>query len=252
MQPALIPISSLQNNISSFTKLSSVSSKCEACFIRNKCFINASDHEAIEAFSKIKKRVIKINRGEYLYRSGDTFDTIYIIRNGSLKTSMIDDEGHEQILGFSMQGDFIGLNGLFSQSHITEAKALSTSYLCVVSLKNYLEAASSNSFMYEILLNKMSERIIEEEKHSFMLITKNAKQRLAIFLLNQIKNNINCGLPEDMITLHMSRRDIGNYIAAAVETVSRIFTQLQNKGILEVHGKKIKIYNMNGLELYAQ
>jgi CRP/FNR family transcriptional regulator len=164
---------------------------------------------------------------------------------------MIDEEGREQILNFSKQGDILGLNGLLAKSHITESKALETSYLCSISISKYLSLASEHPIFYQALLEKMSRRIVEEEEHSLMLITKNTKQRIATFLVNLVNHNIECGLPNNNLTLHISRRDIGNYIGAAVETVSRILSQFQNKGIIEVHGKHIQIKDIHGLKTYV-
>lgn len=248
MQQAAIHASPL-NYIS--PNLSTLTSKCVGCLQHNKCLSRSFNPEELSEFNSFNKHIIKLYRGEYLYRSGDKFETIYIVRNGSLKTSMIDEEGREQILSFSKQGDVLGLNGLLAKSHFTESKALETSYLCSISLSKYLNLASNHPVFYQALLEKMSRRIIEEEEHSLMLITKNTKQRIATFLLDLVKHNIECGLPNNDITLQISRRDIGKYISAAVETVSRILSQLQDKGIIEVHGKHIQIKDINRLKMYT-
>ena len=206
-------------------------SQCHSCPQHKTCLSSGMSNQELQEFSAITKQTKKINRGEYLYRSGEVFDTIYIIRSGSLKTSMIDEEGREQILNFSIQGDIVGLNGLFMKSHITESKALETTYVCGIPVAQYLSLAVDTPKLYQKLLDKMSNRIIEEEEHSLMLGTKNADQRLASFLINLAKRNTEQGFQNNELALNMSRRDIGNYLSAAVETVSRLFTRLQDQEV---------------------
>jgi CRP/FNR family transcriptional regulator len=245
MQLATLQEYPQKNAISS---LSVITSQCKGCPQHNSCLSSELNNQELITYNSIAKQSIKLNRGEYLYRSGDIFDTIFMIRSGSLKTSIIDEEGREQILSFSMQGDIVGLDGLFLNSHVTETKALEPSYICGISVRQYLNLAAQTPVLIKNLLNKMSARIIEEEEHSLMLGTKNADQRLASFLLNLAKHNSEHEFPNHDLTLHMSRRDIGNYLSAAVETVSRIFSRLQEQKLIKVHGKHIHIMDRQGLE----
>jgi len=234
---------------STFTPISSIcTSKCNGCPQHTTCLSSELNEQELFAFNSITKQTKKLTRGEYLYRPGDVFDTLYMIRSGSLKTSMIDEEGREQVLNFSIQGDMVGLDGLFLKSHITESKALETTFLCGIPIAQYINLASEIPGLYQRLLNQMSGRIIQEEEHSLMLGTKNADQRLASFLLNLVKRNSEHGFASHDLALNMSRRDIGNYLSAAVETVSRLFTRLQEQGLIEVHGKYVHIIDMHGLE----
>ncbi len=235
-----------------YTPISSCNtSQCSECPQRKTCLSNELNEQELLVFNSIAKQSKKLIKGEYLYRHGDILDTIYMIQSGSLKTSLIDEEGREQVLNFSIQGDMIGLDGLFLKSHTTESKALETTFLCGIPVAQYINLASETPKLYQSLLNQMSDRIIQEEQHSLMLGTKNAHQKLASFLLNLAKRNSEHGFPSHDLALHMSRRDIGKYLSAAVETVSRLFTHLQEKGLIEAHGKYVHIIDMQGLEKIA-
>jgi CRP/FNR family transcriptional regulator len=226
-------------------------SQCDNCPQHETCLSNDLNEQELLTYNSINKQSKKLVKGEYLYRHGDIFDTIYMIRSGSLKTSMIDEEGREQVLNFGSQGDMIGLEGITLKPQITESKALETTFLCGIPIAQYLDLASKSPRLYQKLLYQMSSRIIQEEQHSLMLGTKNVHQKLASFLLNLAKRNSEQGFPSHDLALHMSRRDIGNYLSAAVETVSRIFTYLQEKELIEVQGKYVRIIDMNGLEKIA-
>ncbi len=242
---------SCSNNTSS--PVSTLNShRCNGCLQHKNCLSSELTGDELLEFNSIAKQSKKLQRGDYLYKSGDKFDSIYMIRSGSLKNSLTDEEGREQILNFSLQGDIIGLEGLYSQKHITESQALETTFLCGISLAQYLNLASQTPRLYRRLLNHMSSRIIEEEEHSLMLGTKNSEQKLATFLLRLIKRYSENGFSNSDITLNMCRKDIGNYLSAAEETVSRIFTRFQGQGLITVHGKSIRIIDIDRLKNIAK
>ncbi len=224
---------------------------CTQCLQHIGCLSSELNDQEMHAFNAIPKQFKKLSRGEYLYQPGDHLDTIYVIRSGSVKSSIIDEEGREQVLNFSLRGDLIGLDGLFLNAHSTESTALETTFLCGIPVADYLSLASKTPKLYQKLLDHMSRRIVEEEQHSLMLGTKNADQRLAYFLTELAKKNSEKGFSGHDLVLNMSRRDIGSYLSAAVETVSRLFTRLQEQGLIDVHGKHIRILDLKGLEAIA-
>ena len=227
------------------------STTCLGCNRQNVCLAHQLRGEELAAFDSIVKHSIKLKKGEYLYRAGERFDTIFTVRSGSFKTFIIDEEGREQILRFAIQGDIVALDGEFNKQHTTSVQALETSYVCSIPLNRYLELAAEVPSFYTRLLTAMSNRIVEEEEHALLLGTKSADQRLATLLLNLCQRNAARGFSGTELDLHMSRRDIGNYLSAAVETVSRLFTRLQEQNIIDVHGKKVVIKDMEKLRKTA-
>ena len=225
--------------------------KCQDCSRINACFAHSLAGKELEAFNSIIKHSKKLNRNDYLYQAGDKFHSIYIIRSGSLKTLIDDEEGREQILGFSIQGDVVALDGASSNVYPTTAQALETTYVCEIPFARYMELAAEIPELYKQLLTQMSHQIRDEEEHTLLIGTKSAEQRLATLLLNLSRRYAARGFSENEFNLYMSRRDIGNYLSAAMETVSRLFSRLQAKGLIKVHGKLIEIKDHEGLEKYA-
>ena len=226
-------------------------SSCKGCHRQSTCLSHNLKSDELSAFESIVKHSKKLKRGEYLYRAGDAFDTLYTIRSGSLKTFIFDEEGREQILGFSVQGDVVALDGSFLENHHTTCQALDTTHVCSIPLASYLELATKIPSLYQKLLEKMSNRILEEEEHTLMLGTKNADQRLATLLLNLSRRNAARGISTCELELNMSRRDIGSYLSAAVETISRTFTRLQSSDVINVHGKHVLIKDFDKLQQIA-
>ena len=225
--------------------------KCQDCSRVNACFAHSLVGEELKAFNSIIKHSKKLNRNDYLYQAGDKFNSIYIIRSGSLKTLIDDEEGREQILGFSIQGDVVALDGAASNVYPTTAQALETTYVCEIPFARYMELAAEIPELYKQLLTQMSHQIRDEEEHTLLIGTKSAEQRLATLLLNLSRRYAARGFSKNEFNLYMSRRDIGNYLSAAMETVSRLFSRLQAKGLIKVHGKLIEIKDLEGLKKYA-
>ena len=224
---------------------------CQDCHRTDVCFAHVLDNEELDEFNSIVKHSKKINRGDYLYQAGDKFNSIYVIRSGSIKTFIDDVEGREQILGFYIQGDVLALDGTTLNVYPTTAQALETTYVCEIQFARYMELAVEIPALYQQLLMQMSRQIRDEEKHTLLIGTKSAEQRLATLLLNFSNRYAARGFSKNEFYLHMSRRDIGNYLSAAMETVSRLFSRLQASGLIEVHGKLIQIKDINKLQRYA-
>ena len=85
---------------------------CGECNRQNNCLAHLLSEHDLAAFEDIIAQPRKLDRGDYLYQAGDGFHAFYVIRSGSLKTSIIDEEGREQILGFPIQGDIVALDDL--------------------------------------------------------------------------------------------------------------------------------------------
>ncbi len=226
-------------------------SNCRDCNRQKACLAQSLEDEELAAFDSIVKHSKKLNRGNFLYRAGDEFNSIYTIRSGSLKTFIVDEEGREQILGFSIQGDVVALDGATLNACPTTAQALETTYVCEIPFARYMELAVEIPSLYQQLLTHMSHHIRDEEEHALLLGTKSAEQRLATFLINFSNRYAMRGFSKHEFNLHMSRRDIGNYLSAAMETVSRLFSRLQANGLIKVHGKLIQIKDLEGLYRFA-
>ena len=224
---------------------------CYDCSRACVCFAHELEGEELDAFNSIVKHSKKINRGEYLYQAGDQFNSIYVIQSGSIKTFIDDEEGREQILGFSIQGDVVALDGTTSTVYPTSAQALETTHVCEIPFARYIELAVEVPALYQHLLTQMSHQIRNEEEHTLLIGTKSAEQRLATLLVNFSNRYAARGFSRNEFNLHMSRRDIGNYLSAAMETISRLFSRLQANGLIEVHGKLVKIKDLEGLQRFT-
>lgn len=210
------------------------------------CFSQADKSKA-----EPKVRSHKVyQKSDVLFGSGQTFDAIYILRSGSAKSSVLANSGHEQISGFHYPGDLIGLDGFDNDTHAQSIKFLETSSVCRIGLGELDKAMSNSASIRFNLLQGMSHALNNEDKFLLSLNNMNSAQRLSSFLLNLSSQFEKRGLSGNVFDLSMTRVDIANYLGMAIETVSRLLTQLQNGHIIEVEKRRVKIVDLGKLNQY--
>ena len=97
---------------------------------------NLDDMKRLDEVVATRRR---IKQGDLLFTSGEAFTSLYAIRTGFFKTSVSTDDGREQVTGFQMAGEVIGLDGIVSDFHSCNAVALEDSDVCVMPFANVEE-----------------------------------------------------------------------------------------------------------------
>lgn len=219
-------------------------SLCQRCSMSDMCF-NQGDYNKVEP--KVRSHKV-YHKSDVLFATGQTFDAIYVLRSGSAKSSVLANSGHEQISGFHYPGKLLGLDGFDNGSHAQSIKFLETSSVCRIGLGELDKAmANSPSLRYK-LLQSMSSALNAEDKFLLSLNNMNSAQRLSSFLLDLSALFEKRGLSGNVFDLSMTRVDIANYLGMAIETVSRLLTQLQNEQIIEVQKRRVVILHIEKLK----
>jgi len=220
---------------------------CLNCSLRELCLpvgLSADEMQQVDAL--IVNR-IKLEKDEALYRVGEPFHALYAIRLGSLKTQMLVEDGREQVAGYHMPGEIIGLDGVGTHRHGTEAIALEDSEVCVVPFVNVEDLARSVPALQQNLHKVMSKEIAQEQSVMLLLGSMRAEERLAAFLLN-LSDRYRCrGYSATEYVLRMTRKEIGSYLGLKHETVSRLFSHFQKRGVIRVHGRTVKLLDPGAL-----
>jgi CRP/FNR family transcriptional regulator, anaerobic regulatory protein len=230
---------------------STASSKalCSNCKLRESCLPRGLTREELERIDRRLVSVLrKVGRGETLFRAGDRFDAVFEIWTGFFKTVTTSRQGRDQVTGFQMRGELIGLDGIGTGRHGVDAIALEDSQVCVIpyaELENLGREVPS--------LQKQFIRIISREigiDHGVMLQLGSmpADERVAAFLLNLTARLRARGFSASSVLLRMSREELGSFLGLKLETVSRTFSKFQANGLLFVRQRQIQITDPVGLE----
>jgi len=221
---------------------------CERCASRDLCMPPSLRDTQAAALVGVFGNSRKIERGETIYRAGDAFENLYVLRAGSSKTVALHRDGREQITGFQISGEFIGMEGLMTGSHTLDAIALEDSVVCAIPYQA-LESLSHRDRELQRHLNcLMSREIVRESAHLMLMGSMNAEERVAAFLLNLSQRYRERGYSPTDFQLRMTRDEIGCYLGLKLETVSRMLTRLQRRGLIEISGKKTHIVDLENLE----
>ena len=207
--------------------------------------------EDVERLDSIIKRSRPLHRGDHLFRGGERFRSLYVVKTGSVKTYAPSEEGGEQVLGFHLPGEIIGLDAIDKSCHACSAKVLETSAICEVPFQRFEELAASIPSLQHQMYRLLSKEIGQDADMLLLLGKKNAEERLAAFLISMSSRLSKRGLSPTDFYLSMSRHEIGSYLGLAVETVSRLFTRFQEDGLLRVDRKHVEVLNLPSLEMMA-
>lgn len=220
---------------------------CSGCHLRDLCLPCGMGRSDVQRLDELKFGRRKVKASQTLYREGDRFQFIYAVRSGTFKSSLLLSDGREQISGFYMAGEVMGLDGVAHGTHASSATALEDTEVCAIPYAQLTELAADNSGMQHMISRLMSCEIVQEHSLMLLLGSMNAEERLAAFLLNQSQRLKARGYSAIEFHLRMSRAEIGSYLGMTLETVSRTFSTFQQQHLLEVDKRHVRLIDLDSL-----
>ena len=220
---------------------------CSSCNLRELCLPVGMSTEQMQRLDEIVATRRTLARGDALFRSGSPFTALYAVRTGFFKTNVTSEDGRDQVTGFQMAGELLGLDGIGTERHTCDAIALEDSQVCVIPF-NLLEDLSRELSDLQRHFHKiMSREIVRDHGVMLLLGSMRAEERLAAFLLNLTQRLHARGFSASSLILRMTREEIGSYLGLKLETVSRTFSKFQDDGLLEVKQRQIRVLDEPGL-----
>jgi len=204
--------------------------------------------EELKELDAIIRNRRPMKRGDVLYRPGQTLKSLFIVREGAFKTTLTNEEGIMQVIGFQITGEMLGLDGMAKGVYECEATALTNASLCEVSLHELEKMANRFPVLQHQLLQIIGHDIHRDYDHIEVLARKSADERVALFLHCLSGRYRTLGISGHYLVLPMNREDIANYLGMALETVSRTLSKLHSEGTIEVRGRQIEILDSARME----
>ena len=221
---------------------------CSNCNLRELCMpvgLDKADLDRIEEIVAVRR---KVKRKDRLFRSGDRFSSLYAIRTGVFKTQLTTEDGRDQVTGFQMAGEIIGLDGIVNNHHSCDAVALEDAEVCVMPFDRIEELSREVTALQRHVHRIMSREIVREHGVMLLLGSMRAEERLAAFLLNMVQRLHARGFSATELVLRMTREEIGSYLGLKLETVSRTLSKFVDDGLLEVNQRHVRILNEGDLQ----
>ena len=225
---------------------------CSNCNLRDLCLpvdLSPEEMSRLDALVTTRRKVL---RGGHLFSSGDPFSSLFTVRTGFFKTAVTTPDGRDQVTGFQMAGEIIGLDGLAQGHYSCDAIALEDSEVCLMPFERVEEFSRAIPALQQHVHRVMSREIVREHGVMMLLGSMRAEERLATFLLNLVQRLHARGFSQSELVLRMTREEIGSYLGMKLETVSRTFSKFAEAGVVEVKQRHVRILDTDALERMTQ
>jgi CRP/FNR family transcriptional regulator len=211
---------------------------------------NLTAHESKQVHERIRHRHL-IKRNERLYYAGAALTSLFVINSGFVRTSITNSDGREQITGFSMAGELVGMEGFGMGKHLCDRVALEDSSLCGIAYTDFEQLTRDIPALRHHVYREMGAEIARSHRIMLLLGSMHAEERVAMFLLNVSGQASALGYSKTHFRVSMTRKDIGNYLGLKLETVSRAFSHFNNTQLIAINGKDVEIENLVQLRQIA-
>jgi len=229
------------------SELARLKTACSNCSLRELCLPLGLSGAELQSLDELVYARRKLRRGESLFRNGDPFRSLYAVRSGFFKTRVTTPDGRDQVTGFQMAGEILGMDGIGADRHACDAVALEDSEVCIMPYAKLDELSRSFPPLSNHFHKVMSREIVRDHGVMILLGSMRAEERLATFLVNLSQRLTARGFSSSQIVLRMTREEIGSYLGLKLETVSRVFSKFQTEGLIGVRQKHIHIADIAGL-----
>lgn len=221
---------------------------CNNCSVKELCLPAGLDEHSLSLIDEQLKQINTVEKDEVLFKPGDRFNKLFVVRSGSVKTFLLNNKHELKIVNFNLPGEILGFDAIESEFHKLTAVALETSSICCITFKDLFSLAAKIQPLQHRLL-KLASRYCDYHHH--IKLDSSATERVAFFLLDLSSRFKRRGFSAVKFSLSMSRGDIANYLGLTIETTSRTFSKLQKEKVIHFDKRYVEILNLRQLQLLA-
>lgn len=220
---------------------------CAHCALSGLCLPEGLADKERQEFTALIFQHQRLSAGQALYRAGEAFNNLYFVKTGSLKTVVLLDDGREQVTGFHLAGDVLGVDAISSPLHPSEAVALEVTQVCGIPFAQLMRLSQRIAHLQTYVQRLLAREVVRDQGLMLLLGRMQADERVAAFLLNMSQRFNARGFSRLEFTLSMAREEIGNYLGLTLETVSRCMSRMKTAGMLSVENRHIRIRDIEAL-----
>ena len=230
-------------------ELNAILQPCPVCTLQPVCVPWGLEQEDLERLEHIVEHPESLAPRDYLFRFGDPLHAIYVVRGGAFKSFRTDTWGRERVLGFSLAGELVGVDGIYPRRHVSHAVALQESLVCALPYMALAERMEQSEG-----LRRQIFRLVSRDTSQSYAITRDttADQRVARFLLDLSQRQQRQNRSATHLDLPMGRPDLGNYLRLSPEAVSRVFERFVARDLLVLGEGKVELLDLDYIDSVAR
>jgi len=222
---------------------------CPVCTLQPVCVPWELEPEDLERLERIVEHPETLGADSHLFQFGDPLRAVYLVRDGAFKVYRNDSWGRERVLGFSLPGELVGIDGIYPQRHVSNAVALQDSHVCALP---YAELAARMEQSEG--LRRQVFRLVSRDTSLNLTLTRDtsADQRVARFLLDLSHRHERHGRSTTEFQLPLPRPDMGNYLRISVDTIRKVFERFAARDLINISGQSIQLLDVGRLTEAAE
>ncbi|WP_336367197.1 helix-turn-helix domain-containing protein [Marinobacter sp. C2H3] len=221
---------------------------CHQCSLSNLCLPLAVGEGDLARLEDIVYQGRVYNRGDHIFEQSDRARSCFAVKSGAVRTSIVNENGDEQVTGFFLPGELVGLESLSGGDYACTARALERTSLCEFPVDKLEQLSGALPDLQHHMFHLMGQEIQTGHQMAMLLSRNTAEQRIAALLLSLSSRFQRRRLSPTRLTLPMPRSDIASFLGLAVETVSRVFTRFQKQGLIHAQGRQVELLDLPALQ----
>ncbi len=227
-------------------KTAQIIPECQVCSTKTNALFNNLTMEEYELLG-LDKNCEVFRKGTTIYKEGSRISGSYCVNKGIIKIFKTGIEGKEQIISFAKPGDIIGFRSVLSNElACTTAKVLEDATLCFIPAEILISLVKTNGSFSIRLMQLACKELGEANAYITDIAQKTVRERLAEILVH-LKNKFELDR-DNFLQITLTREELANIVGTATESVIRLLSEFKSDGYIELHGRKIKIININALK----
>lgn len=224
---------------------------CRRCIRAAQCLPGVLSKPELKKLERLVTSERSLEKGDELFTAGQSAEALYVIRSGAVHSSTLDEHGRQQIVGFMLAGDFLGVSALYDGSYMTTATAMQSSTSACRIPFEVLEQFPDNPSLNRFLIRRLGHELQRCRLARLRMAAPRSKTRVARFISHHMAMVASRGLSATRFRLPMARWQIANHLGLAIESLSRELASFRAQGILEVRNREVVVRDAAQLQRLA-
>src|SRR5688572_4679858 len=196
-------------------------------------------------------RNLRKERGELVYIPGDRADSVYVLKKGRIKLSVLSESGKEIAIDIIQPGEMFGEFALIDESVRTNmTQALDDVAILIFNKRDFVNLLETQSTLALNYIRMVGDRRRRMEKKLSGITSKEVPARVCELLHELSANRLATGENHQPL-IPLAHQDVASLIGASRQTTTSVLNDLMRCGFIELGRGWIRIKSLKDIQPYA-